>query len=101
MDQFASEQYLRTKSRALRAALRERRLGMGSHQARLYYAMVYTDDFGFFNLGAFYCAVGMHLWRAMCFCARLWMSPKVGAGSIMDIIGARVVLNGGFGCFEP
>lgn len=37
----------------------------------------------------------------MCNKANYWLSEKAGAGTVVDFIGGRLVLNGGFGCLSP
>ena len=37
----------------------------------------------------------------MCNKANYWLSEKASEGTVIDFIGGRLVLNGGFGCLSP
>ena len=74
---------------------------MGSEQARPFDARAYTDDFEFMYASPTLAAQGTRIWRDMNVKANFWLSDKSNAGTVMDVIGGRMVLNGGFGCLSP
>jgi hypothetical protein len=80
-------------------AAREATLGEG--QGDPFCALLYTDDFDFFFPCTQLNAVGLKIWRQQVNDQNVWMSQKVGAGTIIDSIGGRFVLNGGFSCLVP
>ena len=41
------------------------------------------------------------VWRTACRECNYWLSEKACAGTVLDYIGGRLVLNGGFGCISP
>ena len=46
-------------------------------------------------------AAGARIWDDTCAKANYWLSEKASAGTVIDFIGGRLVLNGGFGCLSP
>ena len=41
------------------------------------------------------------IWRSISRQSNFWLSTKCGAGTVIDFIGGRMVLNGGYGCVPP
>jgi hypothetical protein len=91
--------WLPKQTPALQTALEERRLVLGEQHATPFWADLFTDDFQFHFISPELMAPGMAAWHdhnvdggvEMCKIA------KKGAGTVIDAIGARNVLNGGFG----
>ena len=88
-------------SQCLRALLAERAATLGPRQARPFKTSGYTDDYEFEFVGPELFAAGARIWIDMCHKANYWLSEKASAGTVIDFIGGRLVLNGGFGCLSP
>ena len=101
LDLYVKTTWLPLQTQALQNALEWRRVNLGMEQARPYFNTPWTDDFKFTYCGAELGAEGTFLWRQQCSEAKLNMSSKVGGGTVVDYVGARYVLNGGFGCVVP
>ena len=93
--------WLARQSPKVLAALERRRAALGDAEADPFKGWLYTDDFTMFFIGAWLAASGAALWRSMMNEANIWMSKKVGAGTVIDSHGGRFVLNGGFTCLTP
>ena len=83
----------------LQALVAERRIALGEEQAQPFWADYFTDDFQFHYVGPELMAAGTLVWHELNSEALVEMCEihKKGAGTIIDAIGARNVLNGGFG----
>ena len=101
MDAFVEAEWLPRQTTELQEALAERRTALGHSQARPFWAAVYTDDFDHTFIGPELAARGALEFNAMNTEANIRMSDKEGAGTVIDFIGGRTVLNGGFGCLPP
>ena len=93
--------WLARQSQRVRDALERRRAALGGFEADPFIGWLYTDDFTMFFIGAWLAAMGAALWRRIVNEANIWMSKKVGAGTVIDSHGGRFVLNGGFTCLTP
>ena len=82
-------------------ALERRRDALGTNEADPFKGWLYTDDFTMFFVGAWLAAAGAALWRSIVNEANIWMSKKVGAGTVIDSHGGRFVLNAGYTCLTP
>ena len=96
-------QWLPTRSLALQDLLRERAAELGPTHARPFWSDLYTDDYTFAYLSADLAAQGTAEWHALNKEARVEMAAidKKGGGTVVDCIGARHVLSGGFGTVTP
>ena len=74
---------------------------LGANQDDPFASFVYTDDFDFFTPCDELTTKGGELWRTQMNEMNVWMSAKVGAGTVIDSIGGRFVLNGGYSCLVP
>ena len=103
MDVFVAEQWLPNQSHELQALLAERRATLGPHQARPYWASVFTDDYKKQYVGPELAASGESMWLQLHDSSKVWMAKahKKTLGTVNDWIGGRYVYNGGFGCFPP
>ena len=101
LDEYVKHVWLPKQNDELKQLLEERRVKLGAAQARPFFRAPFTDDIFQIYLGAELGAMGVFLFRRQCSRARLRMSSKVGGGTIIDWVGARHVLNGGFGCLAP
>jgi hypothetical protein len=93
--------WLASQPQRVRDAIELRRATLGIAQAQPFIGWLYTDDFTMFFIGAWLAAMGANLWRAIVDEANIWMSKKVGAGTVIDSHGGRFVLSGGFTCLAP
>ena len=101
MRAWVAEKWLPEQPQAVQAVIELRRQRLGPTQADPFYATLYTDDFTKLFATPTLGAVGAHLWRCLTDGMGIWMSSKVGAGTVIDSHGTRLVLNGGFGCLSP
>ena len=106
LDTYVETVWLPRQTPALRECIRERVEKLGARQGRPWWARPFTDDFAWIYVGSAepehdLAAHGTMLWRRQCTRARLIMSDKVGGGTVLDWIGARIVINGGFGTLTP
>ena len=101
LDAHVAEVWLPQQNEATRKLLQTRATSLGPEQARPFDAESYTDDYEFLYAGPELAAIGTRIWRDMNRQANFWLSTKSGAGTILDFIGGRLVLNGGFGCLSP
>ena len=101
LDAYVEGQWLPKQSTALRALLAERKRELGPRHSRPFTTSGYTDDFKYVCIGPELLAAGALIWRTMCSKANFWLSAKAGAGTVIDYIGGRLVLNGGYGCLSP
>lgn len=95
--------WVRTRSPKLQSILEERRHVLGPSQARPFWAGVYTDDFQFYFISVDLAVIGVLLWNEQNSSGKITMCKphKKQLGTVVDAIGARNVLNGGFGCTIP
>ena len=95
--------WLQTRSQALRDLLREREEKLGPDQARPFYGDLFTDDHQFHVLGPQLLAKALAVWDRMHSKANIKMCDlvKKGLGTVIDAIGARNVISGGFGVLTP
>ena len=98
LDIYVREVWLKKQTKELQLLLQEREEKLGPRQARPYATSGYTDDYKFTYVGPELTAAGTLIWRTMCRRANYWLSAKACAGTVLDYIGGREVLNGGFGC---
>ena len=101
LDIFVRDSWLPHQTPELRALLAERATTLGPRQARPFKTSGYTDDYEFEFVGPELFAAGARIWIDMCHKANYWLSEKASAGTVIDFIGGRLVLNGGFGCLSP
>ena len=101
LDIYVRDSWLPRQSSELQALLAERATRLGPSQARPFKTSGYTDDYEFEFVGPELFAAGARIWIGMCDKANYWLSEKAGAGTVVDFIGGRLVLNGGFGCLSP
>jgi 8-oxo-dGTP pyrophosphatase MutT (NUDIX family) len=101
LDVWIKSFWVPKQNQALKALLAEREAKLGALQARPYYRSPFTDDIFQNYIGTEMAAMGVYLLRRQCNNARLRMSSKVGAGTVIDYVGARHMLSGGFGCLTP
>ena len=101
LDIYVRDTWLPRQSTALQDLLAERSAKLGPRNARPFSTSGYTDDYYIAYIDEELTAVGTLIWRTACKQANYWLSAKAGAGTIVDYIGGRLVLNGGFGCLPP
>ena len=101
LDVYVRDTWLPKQTPELQALLAERAAIMGPRQARPYDTSGYTDDYKLEFVGPELLAAGARIWRTECRKANYWLSEKACAGTVLDYIGGRLVLNGGFGCITP
>lgn len=101
LDVFVRDVWLQKQTPALQSLIAERSAKLGRRQARPYATAGYTDDYKFTYVGPELTAEGTAIWRRLCKQSNYWLSAKSGAGTVVDFIGGREVLNGGFGCLPP
>ena len=101
LDAYVRDSWLPRQTAELQALLAERATQLGPRQARPFKTGGYTDDYEFEFVGPELFAAGARIWTDMCGKANYWLSEKAGAGTVIDFIGGRLVLNGGFGCLAP
>ena len=101
LDIYVKDVWMAKQTPALQALLAERARVLGSHQARPFSTAGYTDDYAIKYVGPELSSVGTSIWRSCNRKANYWLSAKCGAGTVIDFIGGREVLNGGFGCMPP
>ena len=101
LDVYVRDFWLPRQTPGLQALLAERSARLGPRQARPFKTSGYTDDYEFEFIGPDLFAVGARTWIDMCAKANYWLSDKASAGTVIDFIGGRLVLNGGFGCLSP
>ena len=95
------EVWLPKQSKALQKAYAARKSKLGSHQARPFWAAVYTDNFDFSFCASDLAALGTMVWRQMNARAGIELQSTIIYGTCTDWIGGRFVLQGGFGCLTP
>ena len=102
MDAIAAE-WLATRSPALQELVRERAETLSPLDARPFWADFFTDDYQFHFVSPSLAAKGAVLWNDMTDRGRIRMCSgvKKGLGTVVDGIGARNVLSGGFGTLLP
>ena len=100
LDTYVEMEWLPKQSAPLQALLAERAAKLGPAEARPFATDGYTDDFKIDFVSGELAAAGARIWRQMNKKANFWLSPKCGAGTVIDFIGGRQVLNGGFGCLS-
>jgi hypothetical protein len=101
LDVYVQKSWLPRQTPELQQLLAERAATLGAHQARPFATSGYTDDYKLDFLGPELLAAGSLIWRSMCREGNYWLSAKACAGTVVDYIGGRLVLNGGFGCLSP
>eukprot|EP00900_Chrysochromulina_parva_P014812 jgi/Chrpa1/23331/Chrysochromulina_OHIO_Genome00028025-RA len=101
LDVHVRDSWLPRQSSELQALLAERAASLGPRQARPFKTSGYTDDYEFEFVGPELFAAGARIWDDTCAKANYWLSEKASAGTVIDFIGGRLVLNGGFGCLSP
>ncbi|KOO32751.1 hypothetical protein Ctob_016308 [Chrysochromulina tobinii] len=101
LDVYVRDTWLPKQTPELRALLAERAATLGPRQARPFDTSGYTDDYKLEFVGPELLAAGARLWRTACRECNYWLSEKACAGTVLDYIGGRLVLNGGFGCISP
>ena len=101
LDVYVRDTWLPKQTPELQALLAERAAALGPKQARPYDTSGYTDDYKLEFVGPELLAAGARIWRTECRKANYWLSEKACAGTVLDYIGGRLVLNGGFGCITP
>ena len=98
IDAWVAKVWLPQQTPALQRLLAERAEKLGPLHARPYCTSGYTDDYGLVCVGPELSAFATLIWRQCCKKVGYELSAKAGAGTVFDIIGGRIVLNGGFGC---
>ena len=101
MREYVRDYWIHRQTTAVVALLDERAQTLGQAHADPFWCTLYTDDFDKFFCCLELLTVGAEMWRAMTSWANIWMSAKVGAGTIINSHGGRYVLSGGFGCLTP
>jgi hypothetical protein len=101
LDIYVRDVWLPRQTKALQELVAERTAKLGAHQARPFATSGYTDDYAHVYVGPELFAAGTLIWRTICGKANYWLSAKACAGTVLDYIGGRVALNGGFGCLSP
>ena len=101
LDVYVRDTWLPKQTPELRALLAERAATLGPRQARPFDTSGYTDDYKLEFVGPELLAAGARIWRTACRECNYWLSEKACAGTVLDYIGGRLVLNGGFGCISP
>jgi hypothetical protein len=101
MDVYVRDVWLPRQTPALRELLAERAAVLGHHHGRPFTTSGYTDDYILKFVGPELAAAGTLIWIQVCAACNFWLSSKEGAGTVIDYIGGRQVLNGGFGCLPP
>ena len=94
-------EWLKQQTPELVEALRLRRQHLGPHDADPFLAYLYTDDFAKWFVGPWLAALGTQAWRRILNDANIWVSAKVGFGTIIHSHGGRFVLNAGYTCLTP
>ena len=98
LDPYVEQEWLPKQTAAMRELYADRRSKLGKSQARPFATSGYTDDYQLTFVGPELAAVGTMIWRRINKSCNFWLSTKCGAGTVIDYIGGRMVLNGGFGC---
>lgn len=93
--------WLPKQSQALRDVLRQRELTLGYEQAHPFGTFEFTDDFLDHSCDIQLTAHGAVTRRRIAKQLNLWMSSKNEAGTVVDYIGGRHVISGGFGTLSP
>ena len=93
--------WLPKQSKGMQDAYRDRLQKLGAHQARPFWAGVYTDNFDFTFCASELAARGMLIWRNMNIKAQIRMQEHIKYGTCIDWIGGRCVNNAGYGCITP
>ena len=101
LDVYVRDTWLPKQTPELRTLLAERAAILGPRQARPFDTSGYTDDYKLVFVGPELLAAGARIWRTACRECNYWLSEKACAGTVLDYIGGRLVLNGGFGCVSP
>ena len=101
MHEWVHSTWLPTQSDDARALLRDRAQRVGPFHAVPFAMGVYTDDFRTSYACVRVAAHGQLTLRLMARECNLLMSSKVGCGTVVDTIGGRSVITGGFGCLSP
>ena len=101
LDKYVWRVWLPKQNARTRVLLTERAWALGAAHARPFTTSGYTDDYKFAYVGPELLAVGTLIWRTMCKRANYWLSAKANAGTVLDYIGGREILNGGYGCVNP
>ena len=101
LDIYVRDSWMQHQTPELQVLLAERSARLGHRQARPFKTSGYTDDYEFEFVGPDLFAAGARTWIDMCAKANYWLSDKASAGTVVDFIGGRLVLNGGFGCLSP
>ena len=101
LDKYVEHVWLPKQKPEFQQLIAERRQQLGPRQARPFSTSGYTDDYEMVFLGPELTAVGAMLWRRIGKVTGFELSQKSGAGTVIDYIGGRLVLNGGFGCMPP
>ena len=94
-------EWLKQQTPELVEALRLRKQHLGPHDADPFLAYLYTDDFAKWFVGPRLAALGTQAWRRILNDANVWVSAKVGFGTVIHSHGGRFVLNAGYTCLTP
>ena len=101
LDAYVNEVWLPKQNEQLQQLMAERAAVLGPAEARPFVTDGYTDDYEVTAIGDELWSVAADLWVEQNVEANFWLSAKAGAGTVIDFIGGRKVLNGGFGCMPP
>ena len=101
LDAYVRDTWMPKQTPELQTLLAERAATLGPRQARPFDTSGYTDDYKLMFVGPELLAAGARIWRTACRECNYWLSEKACAGTVLDYIGGRLVLNGGFGCISP
>jgi hypothetical protein len=100
MDVFV-EVWITNQTTAFQNAYAKRVAQLGRDAARPFWGAVYTDNFDFTYIGAEMFAFGTSAWKRMNADANIRLQDVNQAGTCIDWIGGRTVLNAGIGCLTP
>ena len=101
MADFVQAMWLPRQTAALRTLLAERERKLGYENAHPFGTFEFTDDFFDVACAIDLSAHGALTRRQMAKELGLWMSRKTSCGTVVDYIGGRHVLAGGFGTVSP
>ena len=95
--------WLRTRSPALQQLQKEREEALGWQQSAPFHADVYSDDYQVWAISPSLAALLAAHWSNRNVESRIMWCPvtKKAAGTVIDAIGARNVISGGFGVLLP
>ena len=99
MDAYVESVWMIRQSNYVRHKYKQRRTKLGKAQARPYWAGSFTDDVDILTVHPDLTAAGARIWDELCASANIWMCAmsKKQAGTVIQWIGPRYVVNGGYG----